>query len=126
MLEGEPLIEEYKDLNLLAHRNNGILSCLECLVGVKYPRLGRSIKAIKKISVHEYVEHVGKVHEMQQEFIQYWRKNKLDFLIAPGFASEASTHGSSREGSLMATYTYIFNILRVSGCTQPVTVTRGD
>lgn len=81
---------------------------------------------MKRTSTHEYLEHVGRVHEMQQDFIKYWRKNKLDFLILPGFATQASNHGSSKDGSFLATYTYIFNLLRMASSSQPITLTRAD
>jgi Asp-tRNA(Asn)/Glu-tRNA(Gln) amidotransferase A subunit family amidase len=67
---------------------------------------------------------VGRMHELQQEFIKYWRKQNLDFLVVPGFATEAASHGSSKDGSFLATYTYVFNVLRVASCSQPITVTR--
>ena len=61
---------------------------------------------------------------MKEQWISYWRKQKLDFVVFPGFASEAANHGSSKDGSFLATYTYIFNILRMTSCSLPVTVTK--
>ena len=102
------------------------MSCLQCLIEKKSTRLARSIKALRKTDTHEYLEHIGRVHENKQEFVSYWRKNKLDFMVLPGFATEASTHGSSKDGSFFATYTYLFNILRMTIASQPITVTRED
>lgn len=45
-------------------------------------------------------------------------------MIVPGFGSEATNHGSSKEGSFLATYTYVFNILKMCASTQPITVTK--
>ena len=47
-------------------------------------------------------------------------------MIVPGFGSEATNHGSSKDGSFLATYTYVFNILRMCVLSMPITVTRED
>ena len=61
---------------------------------------------------------------MQQDFIKYWRNQKLDFIVLPGFGSEATNHGSSKDGGFLATYTFIFNILRMCVTSLPITITR--
>lgn len=93
---------------------------------MKYPRLGMAVEASRRRSTHEYLVNVGKMHEMKDQWISFWREQKLDFLIFPGFATEGTSHGSSKDGSYLATYTYVFNILRMASCSLPITVTRGD
>jgi Asp-tRNA(Asn)/Glu-tRNA(Gln) amidotransferase A subunit family amidase len=48
----------------------------------------------------------------------------LDFVICPGFATEACNHGSSKDGSLLASYNFVFNLLGMTSCAQPITVTK--
>jgi Asp-tRNA(Asn)/Glu-tRNA(Gln) amidotransferase A subunit family amidase len=84
------------------------------------------VQAIEKRSTHDYLVNAGRMHEMQNEWIRYWRKNKIDFLIMPGFATEAQAHGNSKDGSYLATYTYVFNLLKMTASSLPVTVTRAD
>lgn len=90
-----------------------------------YPRLGLAVEASRKRTTHEYLENAGRMHEMKAEWISFWRKQKLDFLIFPGFATEATSHGSSKDGSYLAAYTYVFNILKMAACSLPITVTKG-
>jgi fatty acid amide hydrolase len=50
----------------------------------------------------------------------------LDFIICPGFGSQALRHGFAKHTSLAVAYTFIWNVLNLpSGCI-PVTVVRND
>jgi fatty acid amide hydrolase len=69
---------------------------------------------------------VGKIYEYRNEWVKYWRAQQLDFVILPGFASEALNHGGSSDGSLLAAYTYIFNILGMVSAALPITLTRAN
>jgi Asp-tRNA(Asn)/Glu-tRNA(Gln) amidotransferase A subunit family amidase len=66
------------------------------------------------------------VNEYKQEFAKYWRKNKLDFIITPGFGSQACLHGYSETTSLAAAYTFIWNVLGTTVGLMPITVTNPD
>ena len=81
------MIDEYSQLAFLANRCSCLQGFFECLISKKSARLGGSIKALKRRSVTEYVNNAGRMHEMQQDFIKYWRAQKLDFMIVPGFGS---------------------------------------
>lgn len=90
------------------------------------PRLGFLLEGSGRKSVHEYLEHAGKVIEYRQEFGRYWRNNKLDFIIMPGFGSQSCLHGYSETTSLAAAYTFIWNVLGTTVGLMPVTVTKED
>lgn len=124
VLEGESVVEEYAQLQFLATRGSFMYSLIQCIINKKYPRLGKAVEAGRRRPTHDYLTNVGRIHEMKDEWISYWRKEKLDFVIFPGFASEATSHGSSKDGSYLATYTYVFNILRMASCSLPITVTK--
>ena len=111
---------------MLSSMNGCLFSLLQCIFDKKYPRLGLALRASKNGTAHDYIHNAGRVKEMQNEWVKYWRSQKIDFLISPGFASEATNHGSGKQGGLLATYTYIYNLLRMTACSQPVTVTRED
>lgn len=44
----------------------------------------------------------------------------------PGFATAATFHKGSVEGSLLASYTFIWNVLGMCVCSVPVTVVREE
>lgn len=45
-------------------------------------------------------------------------------MICPGFGSEATNHGLSNDANILAAYVFIWNVLGMSACSLPVTVTR--
>jgi Asp-tRNA(Asn)/Glu-tRNA(Gln) amidotransferase A subunit family amidase len=69
---------------------------------------------------------VGRIKELREEWINFWREQKLDFVVCPAFGMEAPNHGTSNEGSLLAAYTFIWNLLAMTVATTPVTVVRED
>lgn len=108
----------------VANRGACMLSILKCLIGMKYPRLAKVLHACRSLSTHQYLENTGRVYEFRADWVKYWRSQKLDFVIAPGFATQAPNHGSSNDGSLLASYTFVFNLLGMVSCSQPITITR--
>ena len=80
----------------------------------------------KKLTTHEYLVNSGRAHELKSQWISYWRKSKLDFIVCPGFGSQATNHGMSDTATLLCAYTFIWNVLAMSSCSIPVTVTRED
>jgi fatty acid amide hydrolase len=58
--------------------------------------------------------------------VDYWRANKLDFVLCPGFGSEALNHGVYDKNTLLAAYTFVWNILAMTVCSLPITVVRED
>ena len=110
--------------HFVSNRGACTLSLIKFLVGLKYPRLVKVLDACRNLSAHEYLENAGRIHELRGEWVKYWRAQKLDFVIFPGFATEAPNHGSSNDGSLLASYTFVLNLLGMVSCAQPITVTK--
>lgn len=61
---------------------------------------------------------------MRKQWIHYWRANKLDVVICPGFGSEATNHNTYDKITFTAAYTFVWNILAMTACSIPVTVVR--
>lgn len=57
----------------------------------------------------------------RENWIKYWRKQDIDFVITPSFGCQAVPHGKSEKTSLAAAYSFIWNILDMSVGTMPVT-----
>lgn len=51
------------------------------------PRVAFFLNACTKLTTHEYFQKTGRVYELRTEWVNYWRKNNLDFVICPGFGS---------------------------------------
>ncbi len=90
------------------------------------PRLAFLLDGSYRKTVHEYLHHAGKVNDFRQEFAKYWREQKLDLMVTPGFGSQACLHGYSETTSLSAAYTFIWNVLGTTVGAMPITVTRED
>ena len=103
-----------------------VYKALKYLLRKFQPRVGWVLSACGKLSTHEYLEKVGRVYELRKEWISYWRRNELDFVICPGFGSEATNHGFSKECDLLAAYVYIWNVFAMCACSLPVTVVREE
>ena len=72
------------------------------------------------------MKKTGRVYELRQEWINYYRKNGLDFVICNSFAIEAPNHNFSKQCDIVAAYVYIWNVLAMPSCSLPVTVVRED
>jgi Asp-tRNA(Asn)/Glu-tRNA(Gln) amidotransferase A subunit family amidase len=88
------------------------------------PRSAMLLEACTKLSTHQYFQKVGRLYELRTEGVNYWKNNNLDFVICPGFASEATDHGLSKSCDLAAAYTFIWNVFAMTSCSLPVTTTR--
>ncbi len=40
----------------------------------------------------EYQSHVGEIDSIRGKWMDYWKLEKLDFVIAPGFGCQAFLH----------------------------------
>ena len=90
------------------------------------PRLAFLLDGSYRKTVHEYLHHAGKVNDFRQEFARYWREQKIDLMITPGFGSQACLHGYSETTSLAAAYTFIWNVLGTTVGAMPITVAREE
>ena len=126
MLEGEQLTAEYNLTATITQLNSCLFSLASCFMKCTKPRMGKLVEASKKLSTYEYQCMIGRAKELRQEWVDYWRNNRLDLVICPNFAMEAPNHEASNEGSLMAAYTYIWNVLGMPVASTPVTTTRPD
>jgi Asp-tRNA(Asn)/Glu-tRNA(Gln) amidotransferase A subunit family amidase len=126
MLEGEQLAPEYKLTATITQLNSCLFSLASCFMKATQPRMGKLVEASRKLSTYEYQCMIGRAKELRQEWVDYWRSNRLDLVICPGFATEAPNHGASNNASVMAAYTFIWNLLGVPVATTPVTTTRTD
>jgi Asp-tRNA(Asn)/Glu-tRNA(Gln) amidotransferase A subunit family amidase len=106
--------------------NPYLLGFLKFLMQRLQPRVAMVLNAAAKLPTHEYLQKVGRLYELRTEWINYWRKNQLDFVICPGFGLQATNHGFSKECDLVAAYTYIWNVFAMTSCSLPVTITRED
>ena len=73
-------------------------------------------------SVIDYQHHLGHITELKTNWVRYWKQNKLDFVICPGFGSQAFPHGKSEKLGLTGAYTFIWNVLDMVSGAMPVTV----
>jgi fatty acid amide hydrolase len=55
-----------------------------------------------------------------------WKDKNLDFIICPGFGSQAQKHGYSKFCNLAAAYTFVWNVLEMVAGTIPITRVRED
>lgn len=127
MLEGQEMIHEHSTFKKLSSMNGTLYGAMKWLVKMLQPRVGLVLEAATRLSLHQYLESVGRIYEMREEWIRYWRSNKLDFVVSPGLGFQATDHGFANDGSLLClAYVALWNILAMPCCTLPVTVTRED
>lgn len=50
----------------------------------------------------------------------------MDFIICPGFGSQALRHGFAKQTSLAVAYTFIWNVLNLPVGSLPITVVKHD
>jgi len=65
---------------------------------------------------------MGEVGELKTEWISYWKKNRLDLVISPGFGCQAFPHTKSDLLSFAVAYTFIWNILDMPAGSIPITL----
>lgn len=56
----------------------------------------------------------------------YWKSQRLDIVISPGFGCQAFPHGKSDVLSVAAAYTFIWNFLDMPVGSLPITCVRQD
>ena len=110
--------------HFVLNRGACTLSLMKSLIGLKHPRIAKSLYACRNMSNLEYLENAGRIYDFREEWVKYWRAQKLDFVIFPGFATEAFNHGSTKDGLLLASYVFVLNLLGMVSCAQPITVTK--
>lgn len=126
MLKGEPTTPEYNQVMAISSMNAILFWIVKKIYNITAPRLGFLLQGSDKKTVHEYLQHAGKVVEFRQQFAKFWREKKLDFIIMPGFGSQPCLHGYSETTSLAAAYTFMWNVLGTTVGSMPVTLTRED
>lgn len=89
-----------------------------------YPRLNWILSKVKENSTLEYQRHLGDISEHRKKWIKYWRDQKLDFVISPGFGCYPVYHGQAAYLGFAASYTFIWNILDMTTGSIPVSVVR--
>jgi hypothetical protein len=52
MLDGEPLVEEYKDFDLVTNMNCCLFGCLKSITKINQPRLSMVIEASGNLTTH--------------------------------------------------------------------------
>ena len=77
-------------------------------------------------SAYEYFRATFELRKMQNDWIEYWRGNQLDLVLAPGYGSQAQPHGMSKVAMLSAAYTFIWNVLEMIAGALPITVVREE
>lgn len=119
-------MSDYDNFDTITGLNCCLFGCVKQLANISQPRLALLIEASRNLTTHEYLVNSGRVHQMRDEWIKYWRQRNLDFVICPGFGSEAVNHGMSNDAPVLAAYTFIWNVLSMSAASLPVTVVRPD
>lgn len=99
---------------------------MKFLKATSQPRMEMLLEASEKLSTHEYILNKGRTHVIREQWIDYWRGLGLDFIVTPGYGSEATNHGMSNNAFLLAAYTMIWNVLAMSSCSLPVTVVKPE
>lgn len=77
-------------------------------------------------TAYEYFKAIFELRRLQTEWINYWKNNQLDLVVAPGFGSQPQLHGTSKIGMVSACYTFIWNVLEMAVGAMPVTVVREE
>ena len=63
----------------------------------------------------------------RKDFINFWRENELDFIVAPGYVCPAVQHGKAVNLTILpCAYTYMWNALDIPSCAMPVTLCKED
>lgn len=84
LLEGEEMIHEHSTFKKLSSMNSTMYNAMKWLVKMLQPRVGLVLEAASRLSLHQYLESVGRIYEMREEWVRYWRANKLDLVVSPG------------------------------------------
>lgn len=66
MLKGEPFTPEYNQVNTISSMNSIFFWVVKTLFNKTAPRIGFLLEGSGKKTVHEYLEHAGKVIEYRQ------------------------------------------------------------
>ncbi len=66
MLEGEEMIHEHSTFKKLSSMNGVLFGAMKWLVKMLQPRVGLVLEAVTRLSVHQYLESVGRIYEMRE------------------------------------------------------------
>ena len=124
LLAGEKEIPEYKTLFMIAGFGSISRWFASGIMNKLMPRLGNLIEKTKEISTLDYQKHLGRIVDYRTTVLKYWRDQKLDFIICPGFGCQPNLHGKSEHISLAASYTVIWNVLDLPVGTMPITLSK--
>ncbi len=61
---------------------------------------------------------------MRSQWIKYWKSNKLDFVLCPGFGCQALPHQKSDQVGLVAAYAFAWNVLDMVAGSIPITLVK--
>jgi heme oxygenase len=84
------------------------------------------MKYSDKLTVEEYLKHVGSVQHYRKAVHDMWRSSNLDHIISPGFGCQAALHGITQDIPTAAIYTIIWNVLGYASGSLPITVVGAD
>lgn len=73
-----------------------------------------------------YQTHMGEINALKSEWMSYWKQNRLDFTICPGFGCQAFPHGKSEKLGMAGFYTLIWNLLDMATGSMPITVVKDN
>ena len=118
---------EYKPIFLASGLSAPVRGLVNIIARNIFPRLyAHLLDGVHPMTTLEYQTNIGQIQEFKSEWMKYWKQNKLDFVIAPGFGCQAVKHSLSEHTALAATYTFLWNVLDMPSLAMPVTRVRAD
>lgn len=90
------------------------------------PPLYNIIKNNKEITVAEYCQHQSRVYKLRMAFCSWWKDQKLDHIITPGFGCQPNLLNLIGDLSSCTIYTFIWNVLNMPAGALPVTISKKE
>lgn len=78
------------------------------------------------MTVEQYLKHKDLVYKTRKQFLEWWKSNDFDHLIAPDFGCQANLINLTGEVSPCALYTFIWNLLNLPSGAISVTTVQED
>jgi len=126
-LKGESPIDEYKLMFFFANIPRSLAKifafALNCF-GER--RTSKTIKAMSGKSAWEYFQSSEQHLVYKSLFAKWWKDNKLDAFVSPGFGLPAVKHGTSQELFIYCCYMFVWNVLNYPVGAVPITKVRKE
>ena len=127
-MEGEEVNENYQNLLLMLKVPKWIKSLL--IMICRLPRVQQLRAALMLASLHpkggeELYEYNALLNDVVAQVTASWQAEEFDAVICPGFGTPALLHGGSKDLTIAASYTFLWNIMHYPAGSVPDRVDRG-